>query len=197
MRWQWMLAMAAGLAACEGEPVVGNPTDVGSDMATDDRPTGDATIGDGAPGGDASTTGDGAPPDGDAMTDDLAIVDAPAGDAAAGDAAAGDAGDRCAAEATRICYAGPAGTIGVGRCRGGTQTCTPAGTWSACGGEVLPVDEVCGNMMDENCNGVSDEGCGECMAGATRPCYSGRPDTQARGAAARARRPAAPRGDGR
>ncbi len=77
--------------------------------------------------------------------------------------------------ATRACYSGPSGTQGVGRCTGGTQTCGADGRFAtACAGEVLPAaTETCGNGMDDNCNGMTDEGCGECMAGTTRPCYTG------------------------
>jgi hypothetical protein len=33
--------------------------------------------------------------------------------------------------------------------------------------------EVCGNGVDDDCDGMTDEGCGECVAGTTRPCYTG------------------------
>jgi hypothetical protein len=72
--------------------------------------------------------------------------------------------------APRPCYDGPAGTLGVGVCRGGNQTCS-AGTWGACAGETLPTVEVC-DGLDNNCNGVVDEGC-SCIVGATQQCYSG------------------------
>lgn len=50
-------------------------------------------------------------------------------------------GTRCAcvATTTRPCYTGAPGTEGVGRCRGGTQTCVASGgasNWGACVGEV-------------------------------------------------------------
>jgi hypothetical protein len=35
--------------------------------------------------------------------------------------------------------------------------CLPSGQWSACLGQVLPSQEVCGNGIDENCTGTADE----------------------------------------
>ena len=63
----------------------------------------------------------------------------------------------CAAGATEACYSGQAGTQGVGPCTGGTRTCTDAGQWGPCAGEVVPVAEVCANGIDENCSGTADE----------------------------------------
>ncbi|MEM2974264.1 MAG: MopE-related protein, partial [Candidatus Micrarchaeia archaeon] len=101
---------------------------------------------------------------------------------------------------TRSCYTGPSGTMGVGKCQNGTQTCPPTGNWSldwpACVGQVTPdpidtcgngiddncngiVDEptgqpdVCGNELDDNCNGQIDEGCVFCVQGQMRSCYTG------------------------
>ena len=57
---------------------------------------------------------------------------------------------------SRSCYTGPGGTIGVGPCHGGTQTCT-GGLWSlTCVGEVTPQTEVC-DGADNNCSGSIDE----------------------------------------
>ena len=58
---------------------------------------------------------------------------------------------------TRNCYAGPAGTLGVGACQAGTQTCDSAGKWGSCVGEVLPTKEQC-NSKDDDCDGQVDEG---------------------------------------
>jgi hypothetical protein len=68
---------------------------------------------------------------------------------------------------TRTCYTGPGGTLNVGACRGGTETCVVGGTgtWGACAGQVLPTAEVCNNV-DDNCNGTRDESL-------TRTCYNG------------------------
>lgn len=54
---------------------------------------------------------------------------------------------------TRSCYTGPIGTVGVGRCRAGTQNCS-AGLWGACVGQVLPIPEIIGNGIDDNCDGT-------------------------------------------
>ncbi|TAK31038.1 MAG: hypothetical protein EPO40_05980 [Myxococcaceae bacterium] len=96
-----------------------------------------------------------------------------------------DEGCECAAGATRGCYAGPAGTAGLGVCRAGTQTCAAGaggvGTaWGACAGAVLPGVETC-NSMDDNCDGRVDEGC-QCTAGTTRSCYGGPAGTSGVGA---------------
>ena len=59
----------------------------------------------------------------------------------------------CTPNTTVSCYAGPAGTAGVGICRAGTRTCSAQGTFGACIGEVLPGTEVPDNGIDEDCNG--------------------------------------------
>jgi hypothetical protein len=65
---------------------------------------------------------------------------------------------------SRACYDGKAGTMGVGACRGGTQTCTD-GAWSACLGQVLPtVGESC-NGVDDDCDGTPDDGLGMISCG--------------------------------
>ena len=55
------------------------------------------------------------------------------------------------------CYDGPAGTQGVGPCSAGQRTCTAAGAWGACVGEVLPAPENCADGIDNNCNGAVDD----------------------------------------
>ena len=85
----------------------------------------------------------------------------------------------CKEGATQECYTGPAFTLGVGTCQGGTQTCQ-AGKWGDCIGQVLPADkEQCQDNTDNNCNGQVDEGCvkAECREGETQSCYSGAPGT--------------------
>lgn len=72
----------------------------------------------------------------------------------------GDDGDppSCAPSATRPCYAGPPGTLGVGACHAGIETCAADGSaWGACRGARTPVAEVCGNFVDEDCNGSEDD----------------------------------------
>jgi hypothetical protein len=78
----------------------------------------------------------------------------------------------CTPGATQSCYRGPSGTLGVGACKAGTQTCmagTPT-TWSTCSGDVLPGPLDCTKPpanppADDNCNGVADylePGCNLC-----------------------------------
>ncbi|PKN44304.1 MAG: hypothetical protein CVU59_11975, partial [Deltaproteobacteria bacterium HGW-Deltaproteobacteria-17] len=82
---------------------------------------------------------------------------------------------------TRTCYTGPTGTLGVGICIAGSQTCS-AGAWNTCAGEVRPVSETCNNA-DDNCDGTVDNmgtiTCGvgicnhsveRCIAGVTQTC---------------------------
>jgi hypothetical protein len=94
-----------------------------------------------------------------------------------------DEGCSCSLGAMRSCYGGPPSTQGVGRCRGGTQTCEAMGGttgWGACAGAVLPGAEVC-NGADDNCDAVVDDGCA-CDPGTTRACYSGSASTRMVGA---------------
>lgn len=85
-----------------------------------------------------------------------------------------DAGTtECSPGASRSCYDGP-GTAGQGLCRNGTQVCTPAGAWpTACAGQVVAVDEVCGNGVDDDCDGLTDERCRvlNAFAGCPRTMY--------------------------
>ena len=72
----------------------------------------------------------------------------------------------CAPGATQPCYDGAPGTMGVGVCVGGTQTCDASGTsWGACAGEVIPSQQLCLGK-DENCDGVPQPaGCSPCVPG--------------------------------
>ena len=64
----------------------------------------------------------------------------------------------CEPGSTRGCYTGPDGTLGNGACAEGSETCEAGGdAWGPCLGEVLPLNEVCGNELDDNCNGEVDE----------------------------------------
>ena len=72
-----------------------------------------------------------------------------------------DDGCLCMPGATRSCYGGPAGTLGVGVCASGSQRCAMNATgvgsaWGACAGDVQPSAEVC-NRRDDDCNGMVDE----------------------------------------
>ena len=67
------------------------------------------------------------------------------------------------------CYTGPAGTLDIGICRGGTQTCS-TGAWGGCAGQQLPIPEnsvtTCWDSSDNNCNGLIDNADPNCSPGA-------------------------------
>ncbi len=64
-------------------------------------------------------------------------------------------------EATRPCYSGPEGTVDVGPCVGGTQSCAE-GVWGGiCASEVIPAAETC-DGVDEDCDGVVDQDGADC-----------------------------------
>ncbi len=60
----------------------------------------------------------------------------------------------------QTCYTGTAGTMGVGTCKTGTQTCA-FGAFGACAGEIKPTTDICGDNLDTDCDGKNDtqEGC--------------------------------------
>ena len=75
-----------------------------------------------------------------------------------------DEGCDCKDGSTQDCYSGDPALLGVGECRGGTQTCV-GGAWdAACAGEVLPGAEIC-NGKDDDCNGATDENLGMLTCG--------------------------------
>ena len=97
----------------------------------------------------------------------------------------------CTPGNTQPCYAdpsgapGPAGTLGVGACKAGSQTCV-AGTpnsWGTCVGAVLPGPLDCTKPpasppADNNCNGIPDyqePGCNLCPppGDPSYRCYDG------------------------
>lgn len=54
----------------------------------------------------------------------------------------------------QTCYEGPQGTLNVGVCRAGSQTCS-GGHWGACVGQVTPGEPQCNNK-DNDCDGQID-----------------------------------------
>jgi len=64
----------------------------------------------------------------------------------------------CLPGAVQNCYDGPPATLGIGECKGGTQTCDSTGTaWGPCNGEVVPLpSEICNNGKDDDCDGTTD-----------------------------------------
>jgi hypothetical protein len=63
------------------------------------------------------------------------------------------------------CYTGPTGTLGVGACAAGTQTCNALGTaLGPCAGEVTPGPQNCDTTADETCSGGGENaGCGTAL----------------------------------
>ena len=62
----------------------------------------------------------------------------------------------CVPGAMSACYSGPAGTVGVGVCKMGVQTCSPDGLGlGPCQGEIAPAAEDCLAPADEDCNGLA------------------------------------------
>ena len=59
---------------------------------------------------------------------------------------------------TQDCYTGPAWSVGVGVCRGGTRVCADGDYALDCVGEVTPTSEVC-NGGDDDCDSTTDDGC--------------------------------------
>ncbi|MRG94914.1 MopE-related protein [Polyangium spumosum] len=88
----------------------------------------------------------------------------------------------CTPGSTQSCYTGPAGTMGVGACMAGIETCNPDGLgYGPCVGEVVPGVETCG-MTDIDCNGVVGDGAGcVCAPGTSMACYTGPAGTQNQG----------------
>lgn len=85
-------------------------------------------------------------------------------------------GCTCLPASQASCYTGPAGTLNIGVCRGGTMTCNDQGTaWGPCVGQVLPQPETCTTPQDDDCDGqINESGTGcVCPPNAQVECYSG------------------------
>lgn len=81
--------------------------------------------------------------------------DTPEDDDCDGTANQAEAGCVCEPASVQACYDGPMGTLGVGLCAEGSQTCEASGeAYGACMGAVLPVPEDCQNVADDDCDGL-------------------------------------------
>ena len=93
----------------------------------------------------------------------------------------------CVNGSTQACYTGPGGTLGVGACQAGMQTCNN-GTFGPCTGQVTPAPETC-NGVDDDCDGIVDDGLGSttCGTGACQVtvanCVNGQPQVCTPGSA--------------
>ncbi len=91
----------------------------------------------------------------------------------------------CVPGTSGSCYSGPAGTAGVGACKGGTKLCNAQGTaFGGCSGEVNPTTETCNTALDDDCDGQTNEdgaGC-VCVPFSTTSCYTGPVGTEGQGA---------------
>ena len=90
----------------------------------------------------------------------------------------GGQGCVCTPGALLDCYTGPAGTVNVGECARGQQTCANDGmAWGSCVGQIVPAVDNCLDSLDNDCNGVVNDGnhtapgCA-CTSGAVR-CVNG------------------------
>ena len=86
----------------------------------------------------------------------------------------------CRPGIVEACYDGPDGTDGRGICKGGNRTCGEDAVWGKCGGQALPVKELC-NKTDDDCDGIVDNdferdgasctiGSGSCKTSGTWSC---------------------------
>ncbi|MDI1476532.1 DNRLRE domain-containing protein [Polyangium sp. y55x31] len=73
----------------------------------------------------------------------------------------------CTPGQTIFCYTGPAGTLGVGVCQGGTRTCAADGLgYGPCVGQIVPTTEDCSTAaVDENCDGTPSCACADGVPG--------------------------------
>lgn len=93
----------------------------------------------------------------------------------------------CKPGTKQACYTGPPGTLAVGNCFYGAETCAADGmSFGPCEGETLPQPEDCGqDYHDEDCDGETNEEGPSCVCVPQQygpPCYSGPPETSGVGA---------------
>lgn len=74
----------------------------------------------------------------------------------AGNCVEGECTGPCTPGEVVDCYTGPAGTMGVGICEGGTRVCDREGQFGPCD-DVTPAREICGNAIDEDCDGATPQ----------------------------------------
>lgn len=87
----------------------------------------------------------------------------------------------CTPNTTAPCYGGPMGTVNIGDCKAGVQTCNGQGTaYGPCIGEIVPQTESCSLPGDEDCDGqINESGAGcICAPNTTAACYTGPMGTQ-------------------
>jgi len=119
--------------------------------------------------GDPAFSGPTTAPGGETMTS-VATTNTDEGEQETADDGVCDDGE------TRPCYEGPEGTVNVGTCAEGFETCS-GGRWGSCEEQVLPVTiEMC-DGEDDDCDGTPDQNC-QCISGESRECFSG-PDGSA------------------
>lgn len=72
---------------------------------------------------------------------------------------AGGAGCVCEPNTLQNCYEGPAGTLNVGLCKAGKNTCAADGkSWGPCFGQTTPDVDSCLDSFDNDCNGKVNDG---------------------------------------
>ncbi|WP_437799872.1 hypothetical protein [Sorangium sp. So ce693] len=79
------------------------------------------------------------------------------GEGGGGAGGGGSTEGTCVPGSILTCYTGPVGTVGVGPCVTGAQTCRSDGLgYGPCTGAVAPTEELCATPVDESCDGVPD-----------------------------------------